>query len=96
MKIGGDVINYARKNISHWVGDSWSHYEWPIMIDSSTTSTETTNIGTQASWNSGKKLELEVRRFASGHTTKLHETVNWNGGSGSLLVQPTISITALS
>ena len=67
------------------------HMMWAFGIGSDVATT-----GRVATWTSANVINLKARDYSSGFDTNLHETLNWDGSSGTILSMPIIKITALA
>ena len=74
------------------LGDNWVYIRWPFKIGDGTVAA----TGKVATWSSAKIIKVQVRAYHASYATKIHETVYWDGGGGTHLSKPTISVTAFS
>ena len=86
-----EVTNGRRAHSGDADNDHLANYRWIITIgDGNETAT-----GKLATWTSGKTLKLQIRAYSTSLQAKLHETTYWDGTSGSNLMVPTLTITAI-
>ena len=90
--IDSDEVTSARRGAAGYgYHDHLADFRWVITIgDGNETAT-----GKLASWSSSKTLKLQVRAYSTSHQAKLHETTYWDGTGGSILMVPTLTITAI-
>ena len=74
------------------LGDNNIYVRWVFKIGDGAVA----DTGKVSSWSSAKIIKVQIRAFSATYTTKIHETVYWDGGGGTHLSKPTISVTALS
>jgi hypothetical protein len=94
MRIDGTQITGSRTNY----GSTGPYdlrginFEWRIPIGGTASNT----TGRVASWTSAKTIDVTMRRYNSTYPGDLHKGRYWDGaGDTNIIVQPTLSITAL-
>ena len=90
---GTEVAN-ARFSDGHQggLGEAQVYCRWLFKIGDG----DNTNTGKVSDWSSAKIIKFQVRSYNSGYQVKCHQTTYFDGGGGSHLSKPTISVTAYS
>ena len=86
-----EVTNGRRMTEGNGYNDHLANYRWIITIGDG----DETATGKLSSWSSAKTLKLQIRAYSTSLEAKLHETTYWDGTSGSHLMVPTLTITAI-
>ena len=89
--VDGTEVTKARHNNSGRFREQYANFRWVIPIGGTADST----TGRQAIWTSSKELKMTGREYSTGNEAKLHQVVYWDGGNGSHIVTPTITLTAI-
>ena len=90
--IDSDEVVYQRKNASAEDIDHFIIFRYIINIGGSAN----TNTGRVASWTTHKTLKMQAREYhAENNAISLHETDHWDGATGNMFSQPSLTITAI-
>lgn len=85
-------VTYARHSRSSVYPEGRYSFEWVVAIGGSADSTR----GRVASWTSAKTLKMQARHYAAGNPISLHGTTYWDGGGGTNLGIPVLTIMAIA
>lgn len=91
--IGGTEVTKYRHNESRgqYAADGLQTIKWTFEIG-----TANADIGSQATWTTGKEIKAQFREFSASYDIKLHETYYWDGTGSNQIHTPTLTITAIA
>lgn len=90
--IDSNEVVYARHSRSSVYPEGRYSFEWVVAIGG----TANTSTGRVASWTSAMTLKMQARHYAAGNPISLHGTTYWDGGGGTNLGIPVLTIMAIA